>query len=95
VLATPLVSPHLYTYDLAILVLPLIVTALAMPEEGTTARRLWLVALGLVFLAAGASTRLAEVIPIQLSSLATFGLLLFLMTSARAIAPAGIRAPTP
>lgn len=79
VLATPLVSPHLYTYDLSILVLPLILLALEMPEEGATARRLWLVALGLVFLMGGASPKIAALIPLQFSSLASFAMLLVLL----------------
>jgi hypothetical protein len=87
VLATPLVSPHLYTYDLAILVLPLILLALAMPE-GAVARRFWLLALGLVFLMGGASPRIAALIPLQFSSLASFAMLLVLLLFAPA-EPAG------
>src|SRR4030095_9139826 len=87
VLATPLVSPHLYTYDLAILVLPLILLALAMPE-GAVARRFWLLALGLVFLMGGASPRIAALIPLQFSSLASFAMLLVLLLFAP-VEPAG------
>jgi hypothetical protein len=96
VLATPLVSPHLYTYDLSILVLPLIALALEAPPAGGTARALWLAALGLVFLMGGASPMIAALIPIQGSSLAVFAMLLVLMryaTPARAIDPAGAPAP--
>ena len=42
---------------------------------------LWLVASGLVFVAAGASPKIAALIPIQLSSLALFALLLALLRS--------------
>ena len=96
VLATPLVSPHLYTYDLAILVLPLILLALAMPEEGAAARRFWLVALGLLFLLSGASPRIAALIPLQFSSLASFAMLLVLLRLAPAESPgpAGAQAST-
>jgi hypothetical protein len=90
VLATPLVSPYLYkTYDMAILVLPLVVLARAMPMS-TAARRLWLVALALVFAMGGLSPEIAARIPLQLSALATFTLLLVLVAvPARASAPAG------
>src|SRR5262249_4297733 len=79
VLATPLVSPHLYTYDLSILVLPLILLALAIPDVGSAARPLWLAALGVVFLMGGASPSIAALIPLQLSSLASFAMLLVLL----------------
>ena len=90
VLATPLVSPYLYkTYDMAILVLPLVVLAREMPASGA-ARRLWLVALALVFAMGGLSPEIAARIPLQLSALATFTLLLVLVAvPARASAPAG------
>jgi len=96
VLATPLVSPHLYTYDLSILVLPMILFALEMPREGAAARRFWIAALGLVFLMGGASSRIAAVIPIQLSSLASFAMLLVLarFAPARPLGLAGGNART-
>jgi len=79
VLATPLVSPYLYkTYDMAIFVLPLVLLAREMPAE-RAARRLWLVALALVFAMGGLSPELAARIPLQLSALATFGLLIVLV----------------
>jgi Glycosyltransferase family 87 len=94
VLVTALASPHLYTYDLAILVLPLIVLAREMPSipPATPAlRRLWLVALLAVFLTGGASTVIAARIPVQCSALATFSLLAVLAwASPRGeLAPAG------
>lgn len=78
VLATPLVSPYLYkTYDMAIFVLPLVVLAREMPDSRTE-RRLWLLALAVVFAMGGLSPELAAHVPIQLSALATSGLLLVL-----------------
>ena len=96
VLATPLVSPHLYTYDLSILVLPMILLALELPREGVAARRFWIAALGLVFLMGGASARIAAVIPLQLSSLASFAMLLVLarFAPARPLRLAGANAGT-
>jgi len=91
VLATVLVSPHLYTYDLTILVLPLCMLARelpAAPPATLTQRRVWLVALLLVFAMGGLSPKIATRIPVQLSSLATFALLLVIT----AIPP---REPTP
>jgi hypothetical protein len=79
VLATPLVSPHLFTYDLSILVLPLILLAVAIPEQPPAVRPLGIAALGLVFLMGGASPRIAALIPLQLSSVATFAMLLVLL----------------
>jgi hypothetical protein len=82
VLATALVSPYLYTYDLAILVLPLILLArelLAAPTASETTRRLWLAALLFVFAMGGASTVIAEHVPLQLSAVASFALLLLLV----------------
>jgi hypothetical protein len=90
VLATPLVSPYLYkTYDMAITVLPLVVLACEMPTN-TAARRLWLVALALVFAMGGLSPVIAERIPLQCSALATFALLWVLVAvPPRDAAPAG------
>jgi hypothetical protein len=53
--------------------------------------------LGLVFLAGGASPRIAAVIPIQLSSLALFAMMLVLLrcapaTTAPSLHPAGVPA---
>ncbi len=93
VLATPLVSPHVYTYDLSILVLPLIALALAMPAAPpatVAARRLWLLALLAVFAIGGASPAIAERIPLQFSALASSALLLLLVWFR---APAGERSP--
>jgi glycosyl transferase family 87 len=93
VLATPLVSPHVYTYDLSILVLPLLVLAREMifsPPTDTRTRRTWLLALLAVFVVAGASAPIAAIVPIQVSALATFALLAVLVrasVSARAAAP--------
>ena len=90
VIATPLVSPYLYkTYDMAIIVLPLVVLARVMPTS-TPARRLWLVALALVFAMAGLSPVIAERIPLQCSALASFALLLVLVAvPPRDATPAG------
>jgi hypothetical protein len=79
VLATTLVSPHLYTYDLTILVLPLIVLAAELPTLASTGtRRLWLGALLLAFLMGAVSTSIAARVPLQCSALASFALLLAL-----------------
>ena len=78
VLATTLVSPYLYTYDLAILALPLIVLARELPALPRSMRRVWLAALLFVFAMGGASTRIAEHVPIQLSAVASLALLLVL-----------------
>ena len=79
VLATPLVSPYLYkTYDLAILVLPLLLLAgelRRVDPESIGWRRLLLAALLLVFLMGGASAAIAARIPLQCSALASFALL--------------------
>jgi hypothetical protein len=91
VLATALVSPHLYTYDLAILVVPLIALARelpASPPAPAAQRRLWLFALLVVFAMGGLSPQIAARIPVQLSSLAMFALLLV-------IAGVPPREPTP
>jgi len=88
VLATPLVSPYLYkTYDMTILVVPLVLLAREMPTP-TAPRRLWLVSLLAVFAMGGLSPEIAARIPVQTSSLATFALLLVIT----AIPP---REPTP
>ena len=84
VIATALVSPHLYTYDLAILVIPLALAARALPDvppASAAQRRIWLAALLAVFLLGAASTVLAERAPLQLSAVASFALLLVLMRS--------------
>jgi hypothetical protein len=89
VLATVLVSPHLYTYDLAILVLPLLLLVGELDRRGEASmgeRRLLLSALLLVFLMGGASPWIAQRIPLQCSALASFALLLVLV---RARAPEG------
>jgi hypothetical protein len=79
VLVTPLVSPYLYkTYDLAILVLPLLLLASELRRadpESIGWRRLLLGALLLVFLMGGASSAIAARIPLQCSALASFALL--------------------
>ena len=82
--STTLASPYLYTYDLAILALPLILLARELPALPRATRRVWLAALLFVFVIGGASTRIAEQVPIQLSAVASFALLLVL-----ARAPAG------
>ncbi len=85
VLATALASPYLYTYDLAILVLPLIALARELPAAppATRAARLaWLMALLLVFAMGGASTAVAAHVPVQFSTLASFALLLVLVRKA-------------
>lgn len=82
VLATALVSPYLYTYDLAILVLPLILLARqlpAAPPASAALRLIWLVALLAVFAMGSASAVIAERIPVQFSALATFALLVVLV----------------
>jgi hypothetical protein len=92
VLATALASPHLYTYDLAIFVVPLIALARELPASlpaSVAERRMRLVALLLVFAMGGASAVIAEKIPLQLSALASFALLLVLVHSERAAPPAG------
>jgi hypothetical protein len=80
VLATLLVSPHLYGYDLTLLLLPV---ALLVGDASVVARRSrarWALAL---FLLGGVSTRLAAIAPIQLSAWAMFGLLVFLAREPR------------
>jgi hypothetical protein len=84
VLATPLLSPYLYkTYDLAIFVLPLFLLARELPSEKGT-RRIALVSLGLVFAIGGLSPAIAERVPIQLSALASFALLVVISKTAPA-----------
>ncbi|MGH8733612.1 MAG: glycosyltransferase family 87 protein, partial [Burkholderiales bacterium] len=66
VLATPLVSPYLYkTYDMAIFVLPLVLLAREIPATRPE-RRIWLIALALVFAMGGLSPELSSHLPVQL-----------------------------
>ncbi len=81
VLATVLVSPHLYTYDLGPLLLPMILLAIhaTRPDsfgEGERRMLLWLTAI--LYLLGGYSVKLAAVIPVQSSVLVMFALLVVL-----------------
>ena len=79
VLATVLLSPHLYSYDLTLLLLPFALLIASAPEPERRARVRWVLAL---FLLGGLSPRIAAVVPLQLSTWAMFGLLVFLARAA-------------
>jgi glycosyl transferase family 87 len=96
VVATALASPYLYTYDLAILAVPLILLARELAGLPSAERRLQLGALLFVFAMGGASTRIAEHVPIQLSAVASATLLAWLgVRVARDHAAAAIPAGAP
>jgi hypothetical protein len=81
-LATPLVSPHLFSYDLTLLLLPLGILAGELGAGNpllTGQRRLTLYAILAVFLFSSISAQIAEWIPVQTSVLAIAALLLLLV----------------
>jgi hypothetical protein len=95
VLATVLVSPHLYTYDLAILVLPMLLLVGDLDSRAATAvrqRRLLLCSLLAVFLMGGASPWIAQRIPVQCSALASFAVLIVLAKDRSQTEPAATAA---
>ncbi|HKA13935.1 MAG TPA: glycosyltransferase family 87 protein [Myxococcota bacterium] len=95
VVATALASPHLYTYDLTILVIPLYLAAREMPSAppATAAQRwMWLGTLLAVFVLGGASSAIAERIPLQVGAVAGLALLFVLALAPGVqseLAPAG------
>jgi hypothetical protein len=88
VLATVLLSPHLYGYDLTLLLIPFALLLADATESTRKARVGWVLAL---FLLCGVSTRIAAIVPIQSSTWAMFGLLVFLAREARRAAPSRTR----
>jgi hypothetical protein len=78
VIATLLLSPHLLTYDLGPLLLPMVLLTVHATEPASPLAEhgrllLWLV--GLLYLLGGFSIRLAALVPVQVSVLVMFGLL--------------------
>jgi hypothetical protein len=83
VLATILLSPHLLTYDLAILLLPLMLLVIQTTAPGSSAseyRSLNLL-LALLYVVADLSNRMAPYLGVQLSVLVMFGVLIELARS--------------
>jgi len=80
VLTTLLVSPHLYGYDLTLLLLPFALLIGDATDSNRKARVAWAIAL---FLLCGVSERIAAIVPIQSSTWAMFGLLFFLARDVR------------
>lgn len=79
VLATILLSPHLLTYDLSLLLLPVALLAIhatdpAAPLRDRSRYLLWLAAI--LYVIAALSSRIAAYIPLQISVLVMFGILI-------------------
>jgi hypothetical protein len=88
VLASALLSPHLYDYDLTLLLIPFALLLADATDVTRKARVGWVLAL---FLLCGVSQRIAAIVPIQSSTWAMFGLLVFLAREARRAAPSHTR----
>jgi hypothetical protein len=79
VLATILLSPHLFTYDLSLLLLPIALLVIhgTDPASSLSDRsRVLLGFAGILYVVAAFSNRLAASIPVQISVLVMFGLLI-------------------
>jgi len=79
VLATILLSPHLFTYDLSLLLLPIALLAIHGTEVAANLgdhSRVLLGFAGVLYVVAAFSNRLAVYVPVQISVPVMFGLLI-------------------
>jgi alpha-1,2-mannosyltransferase len=98
VLATLLLSPHLLTYDLTLLLLPMLLLVLTLTEpDSPLAKRArpfaWL--LTLLYVLGGVSAMFAPLVHVQASVLAMFALLLLLSWSQPSHGPADLAPAVP